>query len=90
MLAYSHASGRCAVTGGYVYRGSSIPALVGWYVFGDYCSGEIWAVASGAGIHADKILLRDTNALVSSFGEDASGDLFVVSLGGTIYRIDHG
>ncbi len=90
VLAYSHSAGRCAVTGGYVYRGSNIPALVGWYVFGDYCSGDIWAVASGAGIHADKILLRNTSANVSSFGESAAGELFVVDLGGTVYRIDHG
>src|SRR6185503_3568197 len=45
---YSHGTGRCAVTGGYVYRGSDIPALVGWYVYGDYCSGEIWVVAANA------------------------------------------
>ena len=48
------------------------------------------AVASGAGIHADKILLRNTSANVSSFGESAAGELFVVDLGGTVYRIDHG
>ncbi|HEY6569990.1 MAG TPA: PQQ-dependent sugar dehydrogenase [Candidatus Limnocylindrales bacterium] len=87
---YSHANGRCAVTGGYVYRGSNIPALRGWYVFGDYCSGEIWAVSSTASDHKSKILLRDSNASISSFGENAGGELFVVGRGGTIYRIDQG
>ena len=87
---YSHANGRCAVTGGYVYRGSNIPALRGWYVFGDYCSGEIWAVSSTASDHKSKLLLRDSNASISSFGENAGGELFVVGRGGTIYRIDQG
>jgi hypothetical protein len=78
------------ITGGYVYRGSDIPALKGWYVFGDFCSGEIWAVSSTAGTHASKVLLRNTPYSISLFGEDAVGELYVVDLGGTIYRIDHG
>ena len=82
ILAYSHAGGRCAITGGYVYRGSDIPALKGWYVFGDFCGGEIWAVSSTAGTHASKVLLRNTPYSISSFGEDATGELFVVDLGG--------
>jgi glucose/arabinose dehydrogenase len=89
VLNYAHTSGRCAVTGGFVYRGSNIPALRGWYVFGDYCSGEIWAIPSTAGAHASKTLLRNTSFQISSFGESAGGELFVVDLGGTIYRIDH-
>jgi glucose/arabinose dehydrogenase len=88
LLNYAHGSTRCAVTGGYVYRGSAIPALKGYYVFGDYCSGEIWAVRTNASSPAPKILLRDTNISISSFGENGSGELFVVGLGGTIYRID--
>ena len=40
----AHGGGKCAVTGGYVYRGSAIPDLQGWYVYGDYCTGEIWAL----------------------------------------------
>ncbi len=55
ILDYSHSAGRCAVTGGYVYRGSNIPALVGWYVFADYCSGEIWAV----GVHRGQAREQD-------------------------------
>ena len=91
ILAYSHAGGRCAVTGGYVYRGSNIPALVGWYVFGDFCSGEIWAVSSTRRHAREQGPARATRAdSISSFGENASGELFVVDLGGTIYRIDHG
>jgi glucose/arabinose dehydrogenase len=90
VLNYAHAAGRCAVTGGYVYRGSAIPALKGWYVFGDYCSGEIWAIPSTAGAHASRTLLRNTGFQISSFGQNANGELYVVDLGGTVYRIDHG
>jgi glucose/arabinose dehydrogenase len=90
LLNYSHASnGRCAVTGGYVYRGSRIAALRGWYVFGDYCSGEIFTVPANASSKPAKVRLHGTGGgLVSSFGESANGELFVVYLGGSIYRID--
>ena len=75
-----------------MYRGSNIPALVGWYVFGDYCSGEIWAVSSTARARTpSKILLRNTSATRSArSARTPRGELFVVDLGGTIYRIDHG
>ena len=92
LVEYAHASnGRCAVTGGYVYRGSHIPALVGCYVFGDYCSGEIWAMRVRRPARTPTRSCSATRARrISSFGESASGELYVVDLGGTIYRIDHG
>ena len=90
LLEYDHANGRCAVTGGYVYRGSGIPALRGGYVFGDYCSGEIWVVAANASAPASKVLLLDTDLALSSFGESASGELYVTDLGGRLYRIVQG
>jgi glucose/arabinose dehydrogenase len=91
LLEYSHAvNGRCSVTGGYVYRGTAISSLRGWYIFGDYCSGEVMAVASTAASHSRPVTLFGTGSgrLVSSFGQDAAGELYVVTLGGTIYRID--
>jgi glucose/arabinose dehydrogenase len=90
LLNYTHASnGRCAVTGGYVYRGAKVPALRGWYVFGDYCSGEIFTVPATASSRPPKVVLHGPGGgLISSFGESANGELFVVYLGGTIYRID--
>ncbi len=90
LLNYSHASnGRCAITGGYVYRGSAIPALRGWYVFGDYCSGEIFAVPSTASSAPGKVVLHGPGGgQISSFGESQSGELYVVYLGGSVYRID--
>jgi glucose/arabinose dehydrogenase len=88
LLDYAHNGGRCAVTGGYVYRGSRISALKGWYVFGDYCSGEIWAVPANASAPATKTLLLDTGLLVSSFGESSTHELLVTDLGGRVYRFD--
>jgi glucose/arabinose dehydrogenase len=90
LVEYSHSSnGRCAVTGGYVYRGSAIPALKGWYVYGDYCSGEVWAVAAGASSPATPVRLLGAGSgrLISGFGEDASGRLYLCDLNGAVYRI---
>ncbi len=82
LLDYEHVSGRCSVIGGYVYRGSNLPGLVGYYVFGDFCTGEIWAVPSGASRPATKVLLRDTSLTISSFGEGGSNELYVLDRGG--------
>jgi glucose/arabinose dehydrogenase len=90
LVEYSHSSnGRCAVTGGYVYRGSAIPALTGWYIYGDYCSGEVWAVSAGASSPATPVRLLGTGSgrLISGFGEDASGRLYLCDLNGAVYRI---
>ena len=89
---YTHASnGRCAVTGGYVYRGKAIPALVGWYVFGDYCSGEIFAIRASASYPPTRVTLAGAGSgrLISSFGETAGGEIYVVDLRGNIYLIAH-
>jgi glucose/arabinose dehydrogenase len=91
LLEYSHSTNsRCAITGGYVYRGTSIPALAGWYVFGDYCSGEVLAVSNIAASRPTPVTLFGTGSgrMVSSFGQDWAGELYVVDLGGTVYRID--
>ena len=90
LLEYGHGSGRCSVTGGYVYRGSAIPVLVGGYVFADYCSGEIWVTNASASAPAAKSLLLDTSLLISSFGETAGGELYVVDGRGAVYVIVQG
>jgi glucose/arabinose dehydrogenase len=84
---YSHSLG-CSVTGGYVYRGSASPGLHDGYFYGDYCSGRIWAVSSWAPYPATGTQMLDTSLNISSFGEDEAGELYVVDLGGDIYRID--
>jgi glucose/arabinose dehydrogenase len=83
---YSHDEG-CSVTGGYVYRGRAVPAAAGRYFFGDWCSGTIWSLRIEGGRAVD---VRKEAAHVSrltSFGEDAAGELYAVSGGGRIYRV---
>jgi glucose/arabinose dehydrogenase len=80
-------SSRCAVTGGYVYRGTAIPALQGSYVFADYCTGEIFSIAANAADGVNPSLVLNTSALISSFGERPNGELFVVDRGGRIYQV---
>ena len=85
ILDYSHGDG-CSITGGYRYRGQGIPTLHGVYVFGDFCSKRIWAgTQSGAGSWSRATLL-DTALSISSFGEDAAGELYVVHVGGSVHR----
>ena len=83
---YDHSEG-CSVTGGFVYRGKDIPALRGRYLYGDYCSGTVWSlrIAGGkaTGIRREAIRVDE----LSSFGEDARGELYLVALGGTVYRL---
>ncbi len=78
----------CAIIGGYVYRGEDYPALQGAYLFGDHSTGRIWALArdhEGESIIAE---VAQVKTLLSSFGEDERGNMYVVDmLGGKIYRI---
>ena len=84
---YSHDGGNCSVTGGYVYRGTRIPALRGSYVFADYCRGELRAlVPSGSGLRS--MALGPTLDAVASFGQDADGELFVLSLAAGLHRLE--
>jgi len=84
---YSHDEG-CSVTGGYVYRGEAIPDLRGAYVFGDFCQGRVQAiVASEGALYASADLGVQVDSLVS-FGQDADGELYVLSLDGGVYRLD--
>ena len=90
VTSYFHDSGRCAVTGGYVYRGTAVPALAGLYVFGDYCSGEIMAISATPTRPAPITVLLSPGFPVSSFGEDKAGELYVCDLGGSVYKIVSG
>lgn len=84
----------CSVTGGYVYRGEAIAGLAGWYLYGDFCSNRVWAMRWEAGRvleHYEITEEIDPEGVlggISSFGEDAAGELYVVSLGGGVHRID--
>lgn len=85
---YNHSGGNCTVIGGYVYRGSQYPAMFGRYLLLDYCSGNFWDLEqSGSNwiptLHTN---LTDPFSYVA-FGEDVNGELYVVDIGGTIYRL---
>jgi uncharacterized repeat protein (TIGR03806 family) len=73
---YVHASGNISITGGFVYRGTALPALVGRYVFGDFGSGRIWALRDdGQGGYTNELLI-DTGFGISSFGVGLDGELY--------------
>ncbi len=77
-------SGNCSVTGGHVYRGPSQHDLQDLYVFGDFCSGRIWTMPATGGSITQRL---DTTLLITSFGESESGELYVVSLSGILFRV---
>jgi glucose/arabinose dehydrogenase len=83
---YTHDDG-CTVVGGYVYRGKLVRAAQGRYFYGDYCSGIVWSLTvKGGNVSGPRREVFKVDQL-SSFGEDAAGELYLVSLGGTIYRL---
>ena len=82
---YSHSFG-CSITGGYVYRGPLYTSMQGIYFYSDYCSGRIWGLQNLGGTWVTTEL-EDAPFNVSSFGEDETGNLYVVDLGGTIYLV---
>ncbi|MEM6931011.1 MAG: PQQ-dependent sugar dehydrogenase, partial [Myxococcota bacterium] len=85
---YPHADGMCSVTGGHVYRGADLPELVGQYVYGDFCTGRVWAldIDPAAGDTTNTLLLAgdddnepgEVDLLLSSFGVDAGGELYAL------------
>jgi glucose/arabinose dehydrogenase len=84
----SHADGNCSITGGYVYRGTRIPDLVGSYLYSDYCNPTIRAIRVQDG---RVVVARDLGVAapqVASFGQDATGELYVISQAEGIFRID--
>jgi glucose/arabinose dehydrogenase len=89
VVEYFHDQGRCSITGGYVYRGRLIERLAGAYVYGDFCSGEIFALQNpsrGQTLNEARTILK-TSLQISSFGEDAAGELYVLDHKGAIYRL---
>jgi glucose/arabinose dehydrogenase len=83
---YEHDRG-CSVTGGFVYRGRARPAERGRYIFGDYCLGTVWSfrVSSGA---AEEVRTEPFRIVgLTSFGEDAAGELYATASNGIVYRL---
>ena len=86
---YSHSDG-CSITGGYVYRGEQLPALQGVYFFGDYCNGRIWTLyQDDAGQWlTERSSWTPGEFVISSFGEDEAGELYLVDYKGAVYRLE--
>ena len=77
----------CSITGGYVYRGSRLPSLRGAYVYGDFCSGRIWALRYDGSVVTEHLELIDSDLRISSFGLAESGELYILSFDEKIYRL---
>jgi glucose/arabinose dehydrogenase len=82
---YSHAEGGCSVTGGYVYRGI-MPEWNGIYVYGDYCSGKVWALILSNGQWQSQVMF-ETGVTITSFGQDESGEIYLASDNGNVYHL---
>jgi hypothetical protein len=80
---YEHKQG-CSVTGGYVYRGQEINEIQGKYIFGDFCTGTIWTIDKEKNFAMQELMKTELN--ISSFGEDASGELYVVDYRGKVFK----
>jgi glucose/arabinose dehydrogenase len=77
----------CTVIGGYVYRGKAHPFLVGTYLFADYCTGRIFALDAGSDALVAPVQVGAGSGSIAAFGEDADGELYVLSLGGEAARV---
>ena len=85
IVEYAHERGRCSITGGVVYRGTAIPDLQGAYLYGDYCSGEVWGLRVSP---ADQALLTDHDDVflpplqrLTSFGVGPDGEVYLLQAG---------
>lgn len=86
-LVYGHVNGQCAVMGGYVYRGSAVPAAVGRYFYGDYCAGTVWSFTTGTGGRTSPPVVAGNVPGLVSFGTNGHGELFAVSHNGALYEL---
>jgi glucose/arabinose dehydrogenase len=87
VIEYGREGGACTVIGGYVYRGRRIPGLRGAYLYGDYCAGWVRAARVSGGRAAEQRDLGTDVPGLSSFGVDADGELYAMSLSGPVYRL---
>ena len=86
VVSYNHEVG-CAVVGGIVYRGTAIPWLTGVYLFGDYCTGRVWALAGDADSGWLMLEVADLDQQLSSFGTDANGEVLILTFDGPLRRL---
>ncbi len=82
---YGHAGGRCSVSGGLVYRGAQTPEIAGSYLYGDFCSGEIWALPTDGS--SQPVIVATGLGNVASFGVGPAGEVYVLRFGQPIVRL---
>jgi hypothetical protein len=88
VLSYDHSDG-CSITGGFVYRGAAIPALQGHYFYSDYCRGWVrsFRFENGSAVDQFQWPALAPGSGVPSFGRDATGELYVMSTDGVVFKI---
>jgi glucose/arabinose dehydrogenase len=88
LVQYDHDEG-CSITGGYVYRGSALPSLQGQYFFGDFCRGWVRSISTGgdSGEPLEWPQLAPGGDNITSFGEDASGEIYILTAGGDVFKV---
>jgi glucose/arabinose dehydrogenase len=84
LVEYTHRFG-CAVTGGYVYHGNALPELQGWYIYGDFCTGRVWAANADTSSNTP-IPIADTGLPISSFAQSPDGEVYAVTFDNRIVR----
>jgi glucose/arabinose dehydrogenase len=83
---HTNGGGNCSITGGYVYRGPSIPELAGVYIYSDFCSGTLWGIRTNDRENGAQVI-GGAQQWVASFGEDEVGNLYLLSFGSPPWRI---
>ncbi len=86
VIIYPHEDGNCSIIGGYVYRGAALSALVGRYVFGDYCSGWLWSTYEKTPNHWYTAQLLLSKLHITTFGQDNAGEIYVGAMG-AVYKL---
>lgn len=85
-LTYAHGSGRCSITGGEVYRGSEIAGLAGTYLYGDFCTGEVFGFRTNNQSSPQRLDLQSVDQL-TGFGIDLDGEIYVLSRSGGVFKL---
>ena len=86
-FAYPHGNGDCAIIGGFVYRGKSLPELRGKYLFSDYCSGTLWSIDAAGDEPREPEVLLETGASISSVSTGDDGEVYLTDLGRRVLQL---
>ncbi|MSQ42550.1 MAG: hypothetical protein EXR65_05920 [Dehalococcoidia bacterium] len=84
-MTYDHGDGRCSLTGGVVYRGTRVPEIAGAYLYGDFCTGEVWAVSADRPESPVRIASSVPN--LASIAVDAAGEVYLLAFGQPLRQI---